>query len=485
MIDTTSHSLVWFRNDLRLHDNPALDRALERGHPIIFLYIRETEGTDTRALGGASQWWLHHSLQALSESLSWKGATLTLRTGSPSDVFRDIRAQHSIEHVYWNRRYAKDECEADARLKAELKSDGIQVESFSSHLLAEPWTVKTRTDGHFRVFSPFWRAVQKLYQPVPATSLPNAFPSAKADSEAIEDWALTPTQPNWAKGFHEVWTPGEASAKRRLHYFLTERLQGYATERNRPDMLKTSMLSPHLRFGEISPHAIWRETQARMAQDSSLEKDGMKFLAEVAWRDFSYNLLFYYPDIATENYNSAFDHFPWTRDTSMLKLWQKGQTGYPIVDAGMRQLWQTGWMHNRVRMIVASFLTKHLLIDWREGERWFWDTLVDADPANNTASWQWTAGSGADAAPYFRIFNPISQGQTYDPDGAYVRQWVPELSLMPERFIHSPWEAPELVSQAAGVQLGTTYPKPIVDHATARARALQAYKDMKEEREIA
>ncbi len=391
-----------------------------------------------------------------------------------------IIAETGAGTVLWNRRYDSGGIGVDKALKADLVARGVHAESFGANLLREPWEVKSAAGGPMKVFTPFWRAHQKLGAIRSPLRAPGALPSLPRPvaSDSLEDWGLEPTRPNWAKGFTSHWTPGEAGAQARLDAFLDDALKGYADGRNRPDRASTSRLSPHLRFGEISPVQIWHRVQ--MATGMEPTEDVSKFLAEIGWREFAYHLLFHMPDLPAANVQPRFDAFPWRSDPAVLKAWQTGQTGYPIVDAGLRELWQTGWMHNRVRMIVASFLVKHLLIDWREGEAWFWDTLVDADVANNPASWQWVAGSGADAAPYFRIFNPMLQGEKFDPKGDYVRRWVPELAGLPAKAIHTPWEAPLAILHKAGVRLGETYPQPIVDHDAARARALAAFATIRE-----
>lgn len=468
--------LVWFRDDLRLADNPALTAAVASGRPVIAAYCLDEESPGLRHLGGAARWWLHESLAALGRNLEQCGSRLVLRRGRAHRVIDDIVAETGCGAVYWNRRYDAGGRTVDAGIKASLNDRGVDAQSFNAALLFEPWEVVSKAGTPLRVFTPFWRAA--CAHGVPAT--PTAPPEAIAGytgpiaSDRLEDWALKPTKPDWSTGLAEIWEPGEHGARTRLEEFVDSVLPGYAEARDRPGSRTTSMLSPHLRFGEISPRQIWHTAQAAMA-GAGQERDLTKFQSELGWREFAYHLLFHCDDLNVHNIQSHFDAFPWREDAGALKAWQAGLTGYPIVDAGMRELWTTGWMHNRVRMVVASFLVKHLLIDWRVGEAWFWDTLVDADPANNPASWQWVAGSGADAAPYFRIFNPVLQGQKFDGDGAYVRKWVPEIAALPDRYIHCPWEAPAAVLGDAGVTLGKTYPEPMVDHGFARRRALDAY----------
>lgn len=473
--------ILWFRKDLRLIDHAALATAVDEGFRILPLYIREPEDAGTGPLGAAQAWWLHHSLEPFAKSIGDLGARLVLRTGSADTVLADLIADTGASAVYWNRRYDPSGIAVDKALKAKLIADGIEVRTFAGQILHEPTKLKTGAGGHFRVYTPFWKALDgsgEPPEPIPAPKSLNT-PDRWPKSEKLADWDLLPTKPNWAKGFEPEWQPGEAGAHKRLADFVKSGLKGYRTRRDFPGEAHVSMLSPHLAHGEISPASVWDATR-RLSDDYSGE-DTMHFRKELVWRDFSYHLLFHFPDLATRNWNAKFDAFPWRDAPDLLEKWQKGQTGYPIVDAGMRQLWQTGFMHNRVRMIVASFLIKDLLIDWREGERWFRDTLVDADPASNAASWQWVAGSGADAAPFFRIFNPTSQGEKFDPEGAYIRRFVPELKDMPNKFIHKPSEAPLTVLKDAGVSLGKTYPKPIVDHGKARDAAMAAFQGLKAE----
>ncbi len=477
---------MWFRRDLRLDDNPALGAAFSAsGGNIICLYILE-EMNDGRALGGASKWWLDKSLRSLQSGLENAGGTLTLRAGDAKTVLDSVIAETGATAVFWNRRYEQPGRNIDTEIKAHLKDGGIQVESFNGTVLTEPWTRKTGSGGYYKVYSPYWRAVQANYElpePVPA---PSKLSKIHVKSDDLTDWSLHPSKPDWSKGFDGSWAPGEAGAKDRLSKFLSTSVSNYGDDRNRPDLEHgTSGLSPHLAFGEIAPSQIWRATKSKMDAGDVDAKGAHTFLSEVVWRDFAYVLLYHNPDLATENFKPDFNLMPWREDEANLVAWQKGLTGYPIVDAGMRQLWHTGWMHNRVRMIVASFLTKHLLLHWRHGEDWFWDTLVDADPASNSASWQWTAGSGADAAPYFRVFNPITQGEKFDESGDYVRKWCPELAKLPRKYLYQPWEAGPLILHQAGIKLGETYPEPIIDHKSGRQRALDAYETLKERRDAA
>jgi deoxyribodipyrimidine photo-lyase len=479
----TTTSLHWFRDDLRLADNPALATAVAHG-PTLCLYILD-EGGDRRTLGGAAKWWLSRSLAALSAQIEQKGGELLLMRGDPAEILPRIVGEAKIGLVTWNRRYEASTIALDKALKAELTATGATVTSCNAHLLNEPWEVASKVGEPMKVFTPYWRAARAKGEPPAAKPAPRKIEPAglpgSLRSLSLAELALEPSKPDWAGGMREAWTPGEAGAKARLNDFLSGALKGYGEGRNRPDYVSTSRLSPHLRFGEIGPRQIWHATQAAVAagEAAGTGADAEKFLSEVGWREFSYHLLFYNPELATQNFNRRFDAFPWRGDAKALKAWQRGLTGYPIVDAGLRELWTTGWMHNRVRMVVASFLIKHLLLDWREGEAWFWDTLVDADPANNASSWQWVAGSGADAAPYYRIFNPVTQGQKFDPNGDYVRKWLPEIAKLPNDLIHEPWSVAAPALRDAGIVLGKDYPKPIVALDAGRERALEALASLK------
>lgn len=478
-----SPSLVWFRKDLRLSDNPALDAAITRGGPILCVFILDEATEGAAPLGGASGWWLHQSLVALAADIETRGGRLILRRGDATAILPEMCAEADVGAVYWNRCYEPDAITRDTALKERLKADNRTVGSFNGTLLHEPWRIKTKAGGPYGVFTPFWRAECAAGDPPAPVPAPKEIPGPDGlpAGDSLDGWGLLPTAPDWANGFREMWAPGEAGARDRLDRFLARHAASYENTRDRPDDPDgTSRLSPHLAFGELSAREIWHIARNRLAASGGVGETGVwAFLRELGWRDFNYNLLFHNPSLPAANYNGKFDAFPWREDANALKAWQAGRTGYPMVDAGMRELWQTGFMHNRVRMIVASFLVKHLLIHWKEGEAWFRDTLVDADLASNSANWQWTAGCGADAAPYFRIFNPITQGEKFDPDGAYVRRWVPELADLPTKFLHKPWTAPADLLKGAGIHLGQTYPKPIVDHAEARKRALAAYESVK------
>lgn len=473
-------TIVWFRQDLRTTDNPALVYAAARGRVLPVYVLDESVPPNGRPLGGASRWWLHHSLAALKRDLPG----LVLVDGDPREVIPKLVKRVHATSVVWNRCYEPYAIERDTAIKTVLTAAGIEGRSFNGSLLHEPWEIETGSGGSFKVYSPFWKAA--LRKPVPKPMPAPKIEAVPYDGSGIAlealALALTPAKPNWAAGWAELWTPGEAGARTRLDAFLESSLAGYGDLRNRPDLAHVSRLSPHLHFGEISPRVIWHRTQVRAARDGHLAKDADKFLSEIGWREFAHHLLYHFPMLPERNWKSAFDAYPWADDAKALAAWQRGRTGYPMVDAGMRELWATGYMHNRMRMVVASFLVKHLRIDWRHGERWFWDTLLDADLANNAASWQWVAGSGADAAPYFRIFNPIEQGRKFDPQGRYVRLWCPELAKLPDAVLHAPFEAPAETLAGAGVRLGETYPSPIVDHAAARRAALAGYEAVKQAR---
>lgn len=470
--------IVWFRDDLRLSDHPALHAAASTGRPVICLYIfDEPSGSaGARPLGGAARWWLAQSLRALQKRLNGLGAPLVLRKGPAAKIIAETARTTGAGAVFWNEiAQAPHQAMAD-EVAAGLREIGVTSQSFPGDLLAAPADIRNREGRGLRVFTPFWRRVQALGDPPTPLPAPQKLrPGPNLASDTLESWRLEPTRPDWAGGLRDTWAPGELAAQQRLKAFLQNGVAGYASRRDRPDHDGTSRLSPHLRFGEISPRQIWHAALFTQAERPALSGDVDKFLSELGWREFCRHLLFDVPDLATRNLQPSFDAFPWKHDDEALDAWQCGRTGYPIVDAGMRELWHTGVMHNRVRMVAASFLVKHLLIDWREGEKWFWDTLVDADPASNPANWQWVAGCGADAAPYFRIFNPVLQGEKFDSDGAYVRRWVPELAQLPTSLIHRPWSAAPIELKGTGVDLGKTYPEPIIDHSKGRERALNAY----------
>ncbi|MCO5089868.1 deoxyribodipyrimidine photo-lyase [Bosea sp. (in: a-proteobacteria)] len=470
--------IVWLRDDLRLSDNPALTAAANCGRRIICAFVHDEESEGVRPLGGAARWWLHGALREMDDALRGLGGRLCVHRGVASVVIPQLAADSEAAAVYWNRRYGAAERHVDEAVKTTLKAQRIEARSFNGHLLYEPWSIKTGSGTPFRVFSAFWRAAHGVGEPGQPLGVParlNLFhgPCGQASTTGVElaDLALEPTSPDWAGGLRSNWRRGEAGAQARLEFFLNEHLHEYADLRDFPDRSATSRLSPYLRFGNISPRQLWHAAEAAANATTSLRvhQNLEKFRSELGWREFSYHLLYHNPEIATQNLQSKFDQMPWRSDADALRAWQQGKTGYPIIDAGMRELWTTGWMHNRVRMVVASFLVKHLLIDWRQGEAWFWDTLVDADPANNAASWQWVAGSGADAAPYFRVFNPVLQGEKFDPDGRYVKRWLPELDGVSSSVVHRPWQLGNNVE---------AYAERIVEHGLARQRALDAFKGL-------
>ncbi|MGC4071758.1 MAG: deoxyribodipyrimidine photo-lyase [Nibricoccus sp.] len=482
----SSPTIVWFRQDLRLQDNAALAAALERGGAVVPVYILDEDGEGAWGLGGASKWWLHHSLKALDEALREKGSRLVLVRGKSLEVLRKLVKATGAGAVYWNRRYEPAVIARDKVVKASLAEDGVEAKSFNSALLFEPHTITNKAGGPFQVFTPYWRHCLSLTFAEPVAVKVKTFPVPEkwpeSVAEKLESWKLLPTI-KWDAGFYEAWTPGEEGAMKRLKQFLAKQAAEYGEQRNFPGADGVSRLSPHLHFGEVGPRQVWAAARALSKSSGVFPANAgvQTFLSELGWREFAHHLLYHFPKTPTQPLREEFSEFKWAADPGgkKLKAWQRGLTGYPIVDAGMRQLWATGWMHNRVRMIVASFLVKHLRLSWTKGAEWFWDTLVDADLSNNTFNWQWSAGCGADAAPYFRIFAPVLQGAKFDGDGAYVRKWVPELKEMPDKFLHAPWEAPEDVRLRANVVLGKSYPAPIVDHKTARDEALAAFKALR------
>ncbi len=448
-------TIVWFRQDLRLRDNPALTAATKRPGPIIPLYIWSPEDEGDWPLGAASRWWLHHSLKSLDTSLRKIGSRLILAQGRSVTVLQRLARQSEATAVYWNRRYEPAARECSTAVKQTLRNHGIEAESFNSALLTEPHDLLNQSGEPYRVYTPYMRRVLHELDPQKPLTAPSrlAGPRSWPDNVRLDDLRLMPNIP-WYITMDKVWQPGEAGALKRLTWFLKHALSDYGEARNRPAERGTSGLSPHLHFGEIGPRQIWHALGP--AGRSS------QYLREIVWREFAHHLLYHFPHTTTKPLRLEFARFPWKRNAKFLRAWQRGHTGVPMVDAGMRQLWATGVMHNRVRMIVASFLVKNLLQSWQDGARWFWDTLVDADLAANTMNWQWVAGSGADAAPYFRIFNPQTQGERFDPEGAYVRKWVPEHAQEKSRSIHAP------------------SPDAIVDIAKSREAALDAYKTMRE-----
>jgi deoxyribodipyrimidine photo-lyase len=470
-VHATPATLVWFRQDLRLADNPALAAALARGGPVVPVYIDADDEEGGWAPGAASRWWRHHALASLAGVLQACGSRLVLRRGAALAQLAHIAQACGADAVYWNRRYEPAARERDARTQQGLRDAGLLAESRNGSLLAEPWELRTQAGGPFRVYTPFWRkllATIEPAQPLPApTQLPA--PAAWPDSLALDALGYLP-RVRWDAGLAQHWQPGEGGAQHQLGQFVATAITRYGDRRDRPALAGTSRLSPYLHHGELSPRQVWH---AVLAADPGAR--GGKFLAELGWREFSYHLLHHFPHTTDEPLRSEFAAFPWRADARLLRAWQQGRTGVPLVDAGMRELWHTGWMHNRVRMIAASYLVKNLLQPWTAGARWFWDTLVDADLAANTQGWQWTAGCGADAAPYFRIFNPVIQGERFDPQGEYLRRWLPELARLEGKALHAPWLAGAAPLAAAGVSLGRDYPLPLVSLAHSRQDALAAF----------
>ncbi|WP_298100641.1 deoxyribodipyrimidine photo-lyase [Brevundimonas sp.] len=465
--------ILWFRRDLRLADNPALTHAVETGRPVIPVYILDPGAA--ASTGGASRWWLDKSLRALDASLRELGSRLILRRGDSEAELRRLIREAGASTVFLNRRFEPEAFARDADIAQGLQAEGILCKGWNGTLMARPGSVLNGSGQPYKVFTPFHRALlATAVAPLPTLAPDKLTTPTGLAFDDIHSWGLHPARPDWSGGFD--WTPGEAGAEAALAAFVSRGLKSYSLGRDIPAEPATSRLSPHLHFGEISPWRAIGAARAAAAEGRVPAAEVDKFVAEIGWREFSAHLLHAFPQITDTAFRPEYDAMPWRDDPAGLKAWQRGRTGYPVVDAGMRELWTTGFMHNRVRMIVASFLVKHLLIDWREGERWFRDTLVDADLASNLQNWQWVAGSGADAAPYFRIFNPVTQGQKFDADGRYVRRWVPELRKLPDRWLHAPWTAPVGVLDFAGVRLGRDYPRPLVDHTVARERALEALK---------
>ena len=478
MTSDDTPALVWLRKDLRLSDNPALLAAAARSGPLLCVYILDDQNAGDWLPGGASKWWLHHSLKNLAQDLAALGGTLVLRRADARKELKALVEETGAGAVYWNRMYEPWAIKRDEAIKSDLKEAGITARSFNGSLIVEPWEIATKQGNPSKVFTPYWRSLKADHAPSPPAGRPDSLVFADPPrSERLEDFNLLPSRPDWASGPRDSWTPGESGAQGRLGAFIKSRMDDYDSARDVPSTQGTSGLSAHLHHGEISPRQVWHAV--KNAKNGATE-GADSFLSEIGWREFSYNLLYHFPHFPEKNFQEKFDRFEWTGTDKDYTAWTRGLTGYPIVDAGMRQLYAIGWMHNRVRMITASFLIKDLMVHWRRGEDWFWDTLVDADLASNAAGWQWTAGSGADAAPYFRVFNPVSQGEKFDPQGDYVRTWIPELANLPKRFIHAPWTADRDTLAKAGVVLGQDYPEPIVDHGEARKNALAAFEKIKD-----
>ncbi|MBR9909628.1 MAG: deoxyribodipyrimidine photo-lyase [Gammaproteobacteria bacterium] len=463
----------WFRQDLRLSDNPALSEAASAGR-VLPIYILDDDTAGPQQMGGASRCWLHHSLGALNDGLDGR---LRVYRGRADEVIAHLCAQYPVSAVYWNRCYEPWRTQRDQAIKSNLQQQGIGAHSHKAALLWEPWETLKKDGTPYKVFTPYYRKGCLNAAPVPPPiAAPTKLTLARGDFGTldIDQLDLLPGI-GWEQPLMEHWQPGEAAATRALQDFIDDGLADYQDGRNFPARDSVSRLSPCLHWGEISPRQVWH------AVDLSGDNSNVDhFKSELGWREFSYTQLYYFPELPHTNLQGKFDHFPWRRDEALLRCWQRGQTGYPIVDAGMRELWQTGYMHGRVRMIVGSFLVKNLLLHWHHGEAWFWDCLLDADLASNSASWQWIAGCGADAAPYFRIFNPVTQGEKFDRHGNYTRRYVPELSALPDKYLFQPWTAPAAVLAEAGVELGKTYPRPVVDLKESREMALAAFRSLRE-----
>lgn len=464
--------IQWFRQDLRISDNPALFAAANKGE-ILPIYILDDENAGKYKIGSASRIWLHHSLEKLNESLEHK---LRIFAGDAKEVIAQLLQKYDISAVYWNRCYEPWRIKRDQAIKEMLKHLGVDAQSFNGSFLIEPWELLKEDNTFYKVFTPFYK---KAYLEGFFTGNPIGKPhklmisNQRVECLDLDSLKLLPKS-TWSERVISHWQIGEEAAYKKLEYFLQNGINNYKEGRDFPDKQNVSNLSPHLHFGELSPRQIIYNIQSKVS-----DKNVEHFLRELIWREFSYYLLYHFPELPDKNLQSKFDYFPWREDTTLLNAWQKGETGYPIVDAGMRELWQTGYMHNRVRMIVGSFLVKNLLLPWHHGRDWFWDCLLDADLANNSASWQWVAGSGADAAPYFRIFNPILQGKKFDPEGSYIFRFIPELNKLPKQFLFNIWEAPSSVLKKAGITLGQNYPNPIIDLKYSREKALQAYNSIK------
>jgi deoxyribodipyrimidine photo-lyase len=482
-----SPSILWFRRDLRLNDNPALLLAAKQGGPVIPLFIWSPTEGGKWSIGEASKWWLHHALQDLALQLAKRKSQLIIREGEAAEVLVELVKEVGAQSVFWNRLYEPDAIARDQEVKERLQAIGAKAQSSNASLLYEPWQILNKADKPFQVFTPFWKSLVEKGEIRPPAASPSKFgaPSSVPASLTVDQLNLLP-KPNWATTIEKTWNPKRSGAEKALKLFCGSALDQYSHGRDFPDREEVSYMSPYLHFGQIGVLEIWHQVKdscdSLPARERSVaNQSAQAYLREIGWREFAHHLLFHFPFTTDKPLRSDFSTFPWRKNKELLTAWQKGQTGFPMVDAGMRQLWAAGWMHNRVRMIVASFLVKDLLIGWKAGASWFWDTLVDADLANNTLGWQWTAGCGADAQPYFRIFNPVSQGQKFDPQGKYVRTWVPELAELPDEVIHCPWQADSFQLAKANVKLGINYPEPIVDHSEARKRALAAFKSMKED----
>jgi deoxyribodipyrimidine photo-lyase len=481
----TAVSILWFRHDLRLDDQPALHAALAEGRTVVPVFIWDPKAEGDWPTGAAARVWLLGSLKKLGAELRAAGSRLIIREGNAADELVKLAKEAGAGTVAWSRRYEPAAAICQEAVEAALRLRGLTPISVNAGLLFEPWTVQTKSAAPYKVFTPFYRACLALPEPQIPLAAPKTIrqPARWPTSLKLAQLRLEP-KIAWDGGIRKAWQPGEAGSKERAELFLEERLSDYLTARDQPELDGTSRLSPYLHFGEISPRRLWHTVREATRRDERPEfrRAAEGYLRQLCWREFAHHLLYHFPQTTSEPLYSKFADFPWRKDAKSLRAWQQGQTGYPIVDAGMRQLWSTGWMHNRVRMLVGSFLVKDLLLPWQSGAAWFWDTLVDADLANNTLGWQWVAGCGADAAPFFRIFNPVTQGEKFDPAGEYVRRWVPELAKLPAQWIHKPWLAPASALQEASVELGRSYPHPLVDHDEARKRALEVLRKSRGDR---
>ena len=472
-------ALVCFRNDFRLLDNPALFEAVRLKKKVMPVFIYDSSAFGDWDLGGASKWWLHQSIKDIQKQVASLGGRLILRKGSTASIIRELVESTQASSVYWNRRYLLSERTVDAVVKEMLVDMGIEVKSFQASLLVEPWTTANKEGNPFKVYSPFWRSIKDnpIPEPLELDFSKIEFADENIECLGLEDLDLVPKDKTWHKPFHDFWKVSEMNAHDLLLNFIHLGIDDYAVDRDRPDLNGTSSLSPYLRWGQISP----RQIAHALIQNCDLNAKGPSvYLKEIYWREFAYYVMYHFPKTSDSPLQEKYKNFPWNEDKNTLSAWKWGKTGYPIVDAGMRQLYATGWMHNRVRMIVASLLVKHLLLSWHAGAEWFWDTLVDADLASNSLGWQWSGGCGADAAPYFRIFNPMTQGMKFDPNGEYVKRWVPELATLPAKYIHQPWEATASELKSFGVTLGDNYPIPIIEHTFGRERALEALASLKQ-----
>ena len=468
--------IMWFRQDLRLNDNPALIEANNSGFKILPVYILDDVNSSNWKIGSASRWWLNESLKKLNDSLN---NNLCFMNGDSIKCLSNLINTYNVKSVYFNKCYEPWRIQIDEKIINFLSSKGIKTFLLNGSLLFEPESAMKEDGTPYKVFTPFYRkgCLQNSPEPRIPLEVPKNIKFLKHEELHLEELELLPKK-NWYKNFKDDWSPGENGAREKLNQFLQLGINDYKDGRNFPSKKNVSRLSPHLHHGEISPNTVWYEVKEK-AESMDSYRDADHYLSELGWREFSYNLLNFFPYLPKENLQEKFDNFPWEENNELLIKWQKGETGYPIVDAGMRELWITGYLHNRVRMIVGSFLVKNLLLHWHHGQEWFWETLVDADLANNSASWQWVSGSGADAAPYFRIFNPVTQGEKFDPNGDYIKHYIPELKNLNGKFLYAPWKAPTSVLQAAGIELGKNYPNPIVDLKLSREKALAAFEKLK------